>query len=122
MTHMAMARSQTRALMCSKRRHHTLMCLTVMRQGAGFETQSLQATDRQAEHGKSPLCGTKSLCHHSLIWQPQTAIGLLAKRGSVADGYRGWKCGTRCWPHKRSDSETLTSFTPVCLPRAQTKF
>lgn len=53
---------------------------------AGFEEQSLQATDRQAEHVKSPLCGTKSLCHHGLIWQPHTAIGLLAKHGSVAYG------------------------------------
>lgn len=66
------------------------MCLTVMRQrqSAGFEEKSLQATDRQAEHVKSPLCGTKSLCHHSLIWQLQTSIGLLAKQGSVADGQR----------------------------------
>lgn len=67
---------------------HLPMCLTVMRQrqSAAFEDQSLQATDRQAKHVESPLCGTKSLCHHGLIWRPQTPIGLLAKHGSLADG------------------------------------
>lgn len=74
---------------------HLLTRLTVMRrrQSGAFEKQSLQGTDKQAEHVKSALCGTKSLCHHRLIWQQQTKIGLLAKHGSVADGYglEPWK-------------------------------
>ncbi len=55
---------------------------------AGFEEQSLRATDRQAGRAcQITLMWDKIIMsHHRLIWLPQTAIGLLAKQGSVADG------------------------------------
>lgn len=87
------------------------------------DARHLQATDSQTEHVKSPLCGTKSLCHRRQIWQRQTAIGLLAKQGSVADVWR-LELWNRLFGHTNAVMETLTSFTPVSvwLLRAQPMF
>ena len=81
---------------------------------AEAEEPSLRATDRLAEHVKSPLCGTKSLCHRRLIWQPQNrnwSFGKTRVSGRwVEAGSVELAAG-----HTNTATETLTSFTPVSV-------
>lgn len=114
-----------RALMCTKRRNHLLMILTVMRQRQSAGIWGVEpASDRQATRA----------CQITLMWDkiimsPQTNLAAANRNWSFGKSRvsgRWVEAGTAelASGHTNTATEMLTSFTPVSvwLPRVQPKF
>jgi len=95
-------------------RNRLLMRLTVMRQRQSAGLQSLQATDRQAEHVKSPFYGTE------MLMSPQINLAAANCNWSFSKtrvSGRWVKAGMvePAAVHTNAATETQTSFIPVSV-------